>query len=316
MEQALASIESRWPLDDFWFFHRSVLHQMQGRPEMARKCLEVAHDRCRPVYLEPEQREWGPRLIHDANRWSCQHLGLSRTWQATDPPPDDLIPTYTDLLATYPDCPSLYFGRGVNWARANNWEAASQDFSTARELRPDLFIYWEALAIAQLQQQNPDAVLQLVPKNLARFAYDQPFASRCLLLCALSPESGISRDAMRDRLRTFSTKEPIGHLAEALAYYRLGDYQRALDSLPSKDDKFTSCVGPLIQAMAHQQLGDPVAAAMSWVEAQQQIEELKSSATWLPIGKFEIPERVLCRAIMERLSAEAKLLIRLPNRPA
>lgn len=309
MHQELTRVEYTWGLNSHAPWYRAVLHQTQQQPQVARQYLAAAHDLTSRWFCTTANNTHEDPFLTALNLRVCRYLGSARPWQLSDPIPPDLPRTYTELLALQPDDAALRFGRGVNWARQNNWRAAGDDFAAATAERPDVFECWEALAIARLQDGAEDDYRRACQQALQRFSLAAQSESRLLCLCLVTPDAAIPRSTLTQHVQQLSPVTPHDQLALAWSYYRLGDFAKALEHAPQRGEPLSACLGPLIKAMAHQRLGQTDAARRQSEQAAQQIHALLPSADGPPIAGMELPERPICWALVRQLQNEARGLI-------
>ena len=290
---------------DFMFWLRAMAHQTLGRPEVAKQCLAVAHDRTAQWFFSQTAAKQPRKFADELNLRVNRYLGISQPWQLAGDSPADLIQIYTALLREYPADPVLLFGRGVNHARCNDWQRAADDFAAAVAERPDVFKFREALAIAQLQIQATEDYRETCRIAARRFAFSPEFERRLLLICLLSPEYEMEAEAIQLYLRDSSLRAPIS----TLAHYRLGNYDATLQSAELSDSPILECLKMIIGSMSHHRSGSPQAAEKLLRLAQQKIGELIPSADGPPVTGDWFAERPLCWALVNTLQNEAEALI-------
>ncbi len=305
LESIDADLQAPSRTTPFMFWIRAFAHQTVGQPDLARKCLAIAQDYDDPLPSGEPIKGWVRAFVNELERRAHGYLGVSPEQQQTAIPPTELLSIYTDLMKVYPVNPSLFYGRGVNYARCNDWQKAAEDFSVAAMQRPDVFEYLEALAIAQYQIQEFEDYRSTCQSAVERFSFSSEYENRLLGICLLAPECAMDPETIQIHLRDAAPPAPLS----SLAYYRLGDYQRALESLVPSDSPVVEFFGMPIESMIHYRCGSQHAAARLLRRAQEKIDEQLSSSEGAPIAGTWFAKYPLWWAIIISLQNEAEDLI-------
>jgi tetratricopeptide (TPR) repeat protein len=203
-----------------------------------------------------------PTMSNEAS----SETGLPLQWPPVDWSRSQYIEMHSRLIEKFPSVAQLYHTRGSHLAATGAWSNAAKDYAKAAELDPSNLSHAEAHAMASLALGDSAAYQSDCRQKLSQFRGSQwPSAIMdCVLLSALSPDSGITPDELLEAadeaisVPGVEKSNPFLMLGRAAALYRCKRYEEALESLaPSgfdnpKDELLTI----VFRAMSHWQLGD------------------------------------------------------------
>jgi tetratricopeptide (TPR) repeat protein len=210
------------------------------------------------------------------------------------------VKTMTQAIAQAPDNASLLVLRGELLARLSRWDEAARDYVKTAQLCPELDWPWAWAASLLVLAGDTEAYRAHCRAMLEQFAgREEPstvsnLVTACLLLPDTVEISELPVATLEKQLEggTRSTAfYALAHVCPALAAYRAGDPQTALNWL-GKSKVASSAAGPqqttwapvyashphlqalaqLIEAMVCHQMNQPREAAQSLAEANQLIE--------------------------------------------
>jgi tetratricopeptide (TPR) repeat protein len=137
-------------------------------------------------------------------------------------------------LKNIPDDPSLYLSRGLLYVELAQFEKAEADFSRVEKLSSFQAIGSYALALAEMQKNDPELALSNVRAQLKTHP-DDPllnyFLARSLMNQSPDVQSDEFKQAMRAALKSEKARPDYAPAHDLLAaiYIQAGDYSRAVE---------------------------------------------------------------------------------------
>ncbi|HEX3799884.1 MAG TPA: tetratricopeptide repeat protein [Verrucomicrobiae bacterium] len=202
-----------------------------------------------------------------------------------------LIDEFGENLSSQPQRAELYAGRANVLARLGKWKDASSDLSRVIELKPSAIAGWYQLAPLLLEEGSADGYERLRRKALERFVNpDGPMiAQRVAMLSLLTPPDSSQTEEVSKLSDLAAAADYVDwnltwrQLTKALAEYRSGRFNGALEwcdkalatsaqqDIPGwnhERERNRMASAYLIEAMAQQELKQPIEAQSSLAKAE------------------------------------------------
>ena len=266
------------------------------------------------VWMTDKQLDWEPLL--QMNREAAAAVGLAIDWSPADWKHAHYVDLYSRLLEKQPTLAQLYHSRGSHFGAMGDWQKAVADYGKAVEISKDVMRHWEAHAAASLQLGDVVAY-----ETDCRMAYarikeaNSPTAMMdCVLLSSLRVPLPIDAGELLQVVEevgsnaSLDDKRPFTSLCHAMALYRCGRHEEALENLPasglsSPKDEVLSLA---FRAMAHHQLGDAYSSRKVLEQARSAFE-----TQLCPLDGPELPveDRAVAWAMAKLALQEAETLV-------
>jgi serine/threonine protein kinase/tetratricopeptide (TPR) repeat protein len=217
------------------------------------------------------------------------------------------IASFSDAMDRGAASADVWYGRGSSYARLGRWREATEDLTKAVNLRPNHGLTRFVLAASRLQAGDPEGYRKTCAEGIARVPSGKVTDSDYNLVraCGLAPDAVADPNIPIQLMEQFVRTDPHGwtHHALALAYYRAGQYEKAIAQaeksrkLDSRWEGLTPVNG-LVLALSYQQLANPEKAKE---ELKQTIDRLERGARETPAPKTfpgSLVEELACQILL------------------